>query len=304
MRTPQCHRTKGTFTGIYEQQIIHLNSTPPTIANYTTNPPVYAVNGGKLYNGKVYWAVEASFSFPSPNNGSVVQQTPGIYQLDPFTGEVTTLVNNYYGTLINSPNDLWVDSVGDIFYTDSWYGYAINVTSFPVHAPATWRFRPSTGALSIVENSLGQPNGIGISPDGKTMYLTDTGITNFKNAPKDILPRYTYNPLGGKAVYAFDINTAPPGSYLTNKRPIWLAETFADDGFHVSREGYLLGAAGSSVDILSQYGELVMKIELPDFGAINNIQFAGPERRDLWLFGPSGIWKVSGLAGIQGMVEE
>ena len=47
--------------GIYEQQIINLNNTPPTIANYTTDPPVYAVNGGKFYNDKIYWASEASF---------------------------------------------------------------------------------------------------------------------------------------------------------------------------------------------------------------------------------------------------
>ena len=288
--------------GIYEQQIINLNNTPPTIANYTTSPPVYAVNGGKLYQGKIYWASEASFSFPSPSNGSLIQQAPGIYQLDPYTREVITLVNNYYGTLLNSPNDLFIDSVGDIFFTDSWYGYAINVTSYPVHAPATYRFRPSTGALSIIENTLGQPNGIGISPDGRTMYITDTGITDFKNAPKDVLPRYTYNPLGGKAVYAYNINFAPPGNYLTGKRVIWLAETFADDGFHVSREGYLLGAAGNGVDILSEYGELIMRVEVG--GAINNVQFAGPERRDLWLFGPAGIFRVSGLTGIQGMLNE
>ena len=39
--------------------------------------------------------------------------------LDPYTGNVTTLLNNYYGTQINSPNDLFIDSVGDIFFTDS-----------------------------------------------------------------------------------------------------------------------------------------------------------------------------------------
>ena len=288
--------------GIYEQQIIHLNHTPPTIANYTTDPPVYAVNGGKLYKGKIYWASEASFPFPDPRTGKTVLQTPGIYELDPYTGKVTTLVNNYYGTQLNSPNDLFMDSVGDVFFTDSWYGYAINVTQYPVHAPATYRFRPSTGALSITENTLQQPNGIGISPDGKTMYITDTGVTKFRGAPKDILPRYTYNPFGGKAVYAYDIYPSPPGSYITNKRPIWLAETFADDGFHVSKEGYLLGAAGTGLDVLSEWGELIMRIEVG--GAINNFQFAGPQADELWLFGSGGIFRVTGLSGMHGLVDE
>lgn len=114
--------------GEYEQRLINLNNSPPTLENYTTTPPVYAVNGGKYYQGHIYWASEASFSFPSPTDGSIVQQAPGIYKLDPHTNQTTVLVNNYYGTLLNSPNDLFIDSHGDIFFTDSWYGYAINVS--------------------------------------------------------------------------------------------------------------------------------------------------------------------------------
>lgn len=105
---------------IYYQKLINLNNTPPTIENYTTNPPVYAVNGGKLHNGKIYWASEAGFSFPSPSDGSLVQQAPGIYEIDPYTNTSTVLLNNHYGSLFNSPNDLWIDEDGDIFFTDSW----------------------------------------------------------------------------------------------------------------------------------------------------------------------------------------
>lgn len=288
--------------GVYQQKIINLNETEPTISNYTTSPPVYAVNGGKFYEGKVYWAAEASFSFPSPTNGSIVDQTPGIYELDPYTGQVRTLLNDYYGQQLSSPNDLFVDSRGDIYFTDSWYGYAINVTDYPVLNPQTFRFRPSTGAVSVVENTLGQPNGIGISPDGKTMYISDTGITDFDGVSSDVIPRYIFNKFGGRAVYAFDINFAPPGNYLTNRRPIWLAQTFAVDGLHVSREGYVLGASGSGLDVLSEWGELILRIEIG--GAINNFQFAGADMRELWLFGPSGIWRVSGLQGIRGMMNE
>lgn len=288
--------------GVYQQKIINLNGSEPTISNYTTNPPVYAVNGGKFYKGKIYWASEASFSFPSPTNGSIVDQTPGIYELDPYTGQVRTILNNYYGQQLSSPNDLIIDSRGDIFFTDSWYGYAINVTDYPVLSPQTFRFRPSTGAVSVVENTLGQPNGIGISPDGKTMYISDTGITDFDGVSADAVPRYTFNKFGGRAVYAFDINFAPPGNYLTNKRPIWLAQTFGVDGLHVCREGYVLGAAGTGLDVLSEWGELILRIEVG--GEINNFQFAGADRQELWLFGPSGIWRVSGLKGIRGMANE
>lgn len=288
--------------GIYQQKIINLNGTSPTISNYTTNPPVYAVNGGQLYNNRIYWAAGASNPFPSPNNGSAISQTPGIFELDPYTGAVRTLLNNYYGQQFASPDDLVIDSRGDIYFTDAWYGYAINVTSAPVLPPQAYRFRPSTGAVSVVEDSLAMPNGIGASPDGKTMYISNTGISYFGPQYAEQLPRYGFDKFGGRAVYAFDVNFAPPGNYLTNKRPIWFAQAFADDGFHVSREGYLLGAAGAGVDVLSEWGELVLRIETD--AVVNNLQFAGEGLRELWLFGTGKVWRVSGLEGIRGMLEE
>ncbi|THZ79680.1 calcium-dependent phosphotriesterase [Aureobasidium pullulans] len=285
--------------GIYQQQIVHLNGSTPRLENYTTIPPVYAVNGGKLFNGKIYWAVEAGFSFPSPQNGSLVAQRPGIYELDPSTGEVTTLLNNYFGQAFNSPNDLWVDDQGDIWFTDSWYGYAINVSVYPVLRPATYRFRPSTGRVSIAEDSIAQPNGIGMSPDRRTMYISDTGVTDFENYPADgPLPRYSYNSLGGNSLYAFDVVVSPVGSYIVNKRPIYQAQTFGDDGFHVAQNGYLIAAEGGGVTVLSEYGEMLLRIETGF--TVNNIQFAGPERKDLWVFGEGEIarvtWDLVGMA--------
>lgn len=39
---------------------------------------------------------------------------------------------------------------------------------------ATYRFTPSTGAIHLIEDTLQQPNGIAISPCGKTVYISDT----------------------------------------------------------------------------------------------------------------------------------
>lgn len=294
--------------GIYEQQLVNLSTSTPTLRNYTTSPPVYAVNGGKLFNGSIYWAAEGGVPFPDPSNTSqTILQAPGIYKLNPNTSEVTTLVNNYFGTPLNSPNDLFIDKDnGDIFFTDSWYGYAINVSAnYPALRPATYRFRPSTGHLSIVEDSIAQSNGIGFSPDGKTAYITDTGITDFSDPPTDgSLPKYGWDRLVGRAVYAFDLVDGPVGKYLTNKRPIYLAEEFAEDGFHVSSEGYLVGAAGNGVDILSQYGELLVRITTANI-SVNNIQFApraDGRLSDLWIFGMGGIARAS--LNITGMGDE
>lgn len=134
------------------------------------------------------------------------------------------------------------------------------------------------------------------------MYISDSGVTDFFNVSSERLPRYKVDPFGGRAVYAFDVNASPPGNYLTNKRPIYIPQTYVIDGLHVSREGYLVGAAGGGVDVLSEYGEYLLRIELP--GTVNSLQFAGQDRNELWVFGPGGIFRVTGLDGLHGMIEE
>ena len=159
----------------------------------------------------MYWASEAGTTFLNPNGSGTTTQAPGIYLLDPYTNTTQPILNNYFGIQFNSLNDLFIDDKGGVWFTDSWYGYAINVTAPPALPPATWRFDPATGRTTVVETSLQQPNGIGISLDKKTLYITDTGITDFANPPPpSVLPRYTINPTLGRTVYAFDISIRPP----------------------------------------------------------------------------------------------
>lgn len=276
------------------QLIIDLNSTPPKISTFAPDPPVYAVNGGRYFDGKVFWAVGGGSIVL---NSTRVEQAPGIYVLDPKTRKTKPILNNYFGQRFNSPDDLVVDSTGDIFFTDPQYGSKLNLTQDqPVLHQQTYRFRPSNGAVSVVDASVGIPNGIALSPDERTLYISDTSVTNFTDADPDVIPRYTFGATAGKSLYAFDTVDSPAGKYLVNKRPIWYPEEFAVDGLHVARNGYLVGASGLGVDVLSQWGELLVRVQT-DF-LVNNIQFV---EKQLWLFGQGKIarvkWNLEGLRG-------
>jgi hypothetical protein len=102
---------------VLPQSIIDLNVEPPVLRDYTPNPPVYGINGGRYHNGSVYWAATGGFPFRA-ENGSLLYQSPGIVRLNPITNETTVLVNNYYGAQFNSPDDVVVASNGDIYFTD------------------------------------------------------------------------------------------------------------------------------------------------------------------------------------------
>ena len=223
--------------------VIDLNKSPPTLSNLTTDPPVYGINGGKYYKGRVYWAVSGI-----KRRADLPIQESGIVVLDPTTNKVTTLLNNYFGTPFNSPNDLIPTRGGDIFFTDGLYGYQQDISyRAPALQTAVYRFRPSTGKVQIVETGLIQPNGIGLSPDEKTLYVSDSGAgySTIYNPPGNRLPPLDYNATSPRIVYAYDTRETPVGKILINRRPIWLTQEFLPDGFEVARNGYLLVAAGN-----------------------------------------------------------
>ncbi len=94
---------------------IDLNNEPPTVEAFVTDPPVYQATGGILHNGMIYWAMQG-------NNVSLpggLKQRPGIVRVDPRTYRAEWLINNYFGFFFGGLNDLTVDPVGDIWFTDS-----------------------------------------------------------------------------------------------------------------------------------------------------------------------------------------
>lgn len=94
---------------------IDLNVDPPTVKAFETDPPVYQPTGGILHDNYIYWAVQG-------NNVSLdggLQQRPGIVRVDPVTHKAEWLLNNYFGFFYGGLNDLTVDPVGDIWFTDS-----------------------------------------------------------------------------------------------------------------------------------------------------------------------------------------
>ena len=67
---------------------------------------------------------------------------------------------------------------------------------------------------------------------------------------------------------------------------------------------YIIGASGNGVDVISPYGELLVRITVKDF-PVNNMQFAGRNEdgsNDLWLFGEGGIARLK--VNLTGMIDE
>jgi sugar lactone lactonase YvrE len=90
------------FASIFEE---NEGLTKMKVRKIHTKPPLFNVNGGTYYNGKVYVLT----------NGGTVR---GLYHLNITTGEAECILNNFRGRHLNSPNDLVFDMEGNILFTE------------------------------------------------------------------------------------------------------------------------------------------------------------------------------------------
>lgn len=86
-----------------------------------------------------------------------------------------SLVNNYQGKKLNSPNDLTIDSKGIIYFTDPDFGMDRDLLpeGKELGFQGVYRLSPQ-GELTLLTKSLDKPNGIALSLDEKTLYVANS----------------------------------------------------------------------------------------------------------------------------------
>jgi gluconolactonase len=86
-----------------------------------------------------------------------------------------TLADRYDGKRLNSPNDAVVDSRGAIYFTDPPYGLEKNIDDpqRELSFQGVYRIAPG-GELTLLTKEMERPNGIGLSPDEKTLYVANS----------------------------------------------------------------------------------------------------------------------------------
>lgn len=92
--------------------------------------------------------------------------------LDEPEQKFITLVDSYDGRRLNSPNDVVVHSDGSLYFTDPPYGLDGIMDDPLKELPFQGVFRLDTGGVvTLMDDTVTYPNGIGLSPDEKTLYV-------------------------------------------------------------------------------------------------------------------------------------
>lgn len=90
-------------------------------------------------------------------------------------GKLTVLADKYNGKRLNSPNDLIFAKNGDLYFTDPPYGLPKRWDDPARELDFCGVYRlDSSGKLTLLTDEMTRPNGIGFSPDQKTLYVAQS----------------------------------------------------------------------------------------------------------------------------------
>lgn len=110
-------------------------------------------------------------------DGNVLAADSGsrvVVRLDLATKKKTPLAAKFNGKRFSSPNDLCQTEQGVTFFTDPPYGLEGINDSKAKELPFNGVFRlTKQGKVELVDDKLSYPNGIGLSPDQKTLYVAN-----------------------------------------------------------------------------------------------------------------------------------
>jgi gluconolactonase len=177
------------------------------------------------------------------------------------------LVERFEGKRLNSPNDVTVGPDGAIWFTDPPYGLE-GVDDSPLKEQAANRvYRlASDGTVTAVESKLRFPNGIAFSPDGRTLYVSNSDP---KNA---VILAWAVSP-GGKVSRrrVFSDMTALAAKGLPG----------LPDGMCVDERGNLWATGPGGVHVFTPQGRELGLISTG--AAISNCTFGGRDGRTLFM---------------------
>jgi gluconolactonase len=175
------------------------------------------------------------------------------------------IINSFEGKRFNSPNDVVISSKGHFYFTDPPYGLPRpGYTGKELDYSGVFHLKPD-GSISLITKELDYPNGIGLSPDEKTLYIANSGQK--------------------RVILAFDV--AEDGT-ASNGRTFYDATGFDKygigggcDGMAIDEKGNIWATGPGGVMIFTSEGKFLGSIDTGT--ALANCTFGGADGKDIYI---------------------
>ena len=243
--------TEGPQWRAAQQDLLFSDIPANTIYRHTTGVPVVHEMPSGNANGL---AIDG--------NGALIAAEHGTRSV---TRNNTMIATMFEGQLLNSPNDVVVADDGTIYFTDPPYGLG----GRPRGVPFNGVYRLATNGTLFAEHrgdaNGTRPNGIGLSPDGKTLYVADT--------------------IDGR-VYKFAV--AADGA--TSGRTMFAMTTGGPDGLAIDTGGNVFVTSNSGIEVFAPSGQKWGTIAVAMLPA--NCAFGDADAKTLYITARTSLYKV------------
>lgn len=193
-----------------------------------------------------------------------VHSTKSLTRFNLSTGERANIVGLFEENAFNSPNDLVEAKDGSVYFTDPDF----QRTAAPGGQPKTRVYRVGPdGEVSVVDDTIGNPNGITLSPAQDVLYVAGGGEEGF--------------------LRAYSLTDGVPGEGKN-----LVENVHVPDGIAMDCLGniYVTEHLHQQVRVFSPGGDELATIKVD--ANITNAAFGGENRRTLYLTGAGSVWKL------------
>lgn len=179
-------------------------------------------------------------------------------------GGKMTVADRFEGKRLNSPNDITVHPDGSLFFTDPIYGLPQHEKDSARELDFCGVFRIATdGHVSLVTKEIERPNGVALSPDGKTLYVGNS------HGPRPHIFSISLNADGTAGV---------PATFFDTRG---LSGSGAPDGLKVDALGNLWSTGPGGLLVISPQGKLLGRVLTGRPTA--NVAFGGEDGKSVFL---------------------
>ena len=200
------------------------------------------------YTGTTYYGLEpGSNGLALDPDGRLTACEHGDRRISVLTrgGGKRTLVDNYKGQRLNSPNDLVFDVNGSIYFTDPPYGLPEREDDPRRELDFCGVYRlDKNGKSTLLTRQLTRPNGIGLSPDQMTLYVAQSDPSN---------PIWMSFPINQKKLLG-------EGEVLFDATPFMKELPGLPDGLAVAKDGTIFGSGPGGVYVITPDGKLLGRL--------------------------------------------
>ena len=196
-----------------------------------------------------------------------------VVEMDKNGNVIRVVAGEYNGKRIDGPNDMVMDSNGGLYFSDSQF---IGDAKKMQDTPAVYYVKSDGSVIRVIED-IKFPNGIELSPDGKTLYIANT-LGKYLRA-YDVQDDGTMT--GGRDFAELELTPENKESGVSGA-----------DGMAVDSAGniYVVTTKGLGIQVFNNRGAKLGNI--PCAAVTNNCSFGGEDLKTLYVSAKDGIYKM------------